>query len=133
MDLGLANKKAIVCASSKGLGKACANSLVREGCDVVINARNEAALAAAAADLRAIDGGQVTMVLADINTAEGRAELLKACPEPDILVNNNAGPPPGDFNHWGPSDWQGALYTSDSRPADYLECCPIALLRLSTR
>ena len=97
MDLGIAGRHAIVCASSRGLGRACAASLAREGCNVVINGRDEAALDATAAELRKVNGGQITAVAADINTAEGRAALLAACSEPDILVNNNAGPPPGEM------------------------------------
>ena len=109
MDLGLHGRQAIVCASSKGLGKACAESLAREGCDVFINAREEATLNATAEELRSLGGGQVTPVVADINTESGRATLLAACPEPDILVNNNAGPPPGEFANWQQNDWQAAL------------------------
>lgn len=117
MDLGLNGRHAIVCASSRGLGRACAAALVREGCNVVINARDEAILAATADELRQAGTAEVTAIAADINTAEGRAALLAACPEPDILVNNNAGPPPGDFANWGPSDWQGALDANLLAPA----------------
>ncbi len=109
MDLGLTGRHAIVCASSRGLGRACAAALAREGCNVVINARDEAQLNATADELRAAGGGEVTAVAADINTAAGREALLSACSEPDILVNNNAGPPPGEFANWGPDDWQSAL------------------------
>ena len=109
MDLGLTGRHAIVCASSRGLGRACAAALAREGCNVVINAREEAQLNATADELRATGGGEVTAVAADINTADGREKLLNACKEPDILVNNNAGPPPGEFANWGPADWQSAL------------------------
>ena len=117
MDLGIAGRHAIVCASSRGLGRACAAALVREGCNVVINGRDETALFAAAEQLREIKGGEVTTVAADINTAEGRAALLAACAEPDILVNNNAGPPPGNFASWGEEDWQGALEANLLAPA----------------
>ncbi len=96
MDLGIAGRKAIVCASSRGLGRACAEALAAAGCEVVINGRDPQALAAAASALRAA-GAKVTPVQADVATAEGQAALLRACPEPDILVNNNAGPPPRDF------------------------------------
>ena len=109
MDLGLTGKQAIVCASSKGLGRACASALVREGCNVVINARNEETLEQTAKALRQLNGGEVTTVAADINTESGRNKLLSACAEPDILVNNNAGPPPGEFSNWGQADWQNAL------------------------
>lgn len=97
MDLGLSGKKAIVCASSQGLGKACAVALAEAGVSVVINGRDPARLKMAADEIRQATGGQVTPVEADITTAEGQARLLSACPEPDILVNNNAGPPFRDF------------------------------------
>ncbi|PCJ70492.1 MAG: 3-oxoacyl-ACP reductase [Rhodobiaceae bacterium] len=109
MDLGLQGKKAIVCASSRGLGKACATALVREGCDVTINGRTEKTLNAAKAEMQALSCGSVTAVLADINTVEGRDLLLAASPEADILVNNNEGPPPGAFQQWGVEEWQAAL------------------------
>jgi 3-oxoacyl-[acyl-carrier protein] reductase len=97
MDLGIAGRKAIVCASSRGLGRACAQALAQAGCDVVINGRDGKALAAATAELKAIGRGQVIPVEADVATAQGQAALLAACPAPDILVNNNAGPPFRDF------------------------------------
>ena len=95
MDLGIKGRKAIVCASSKGLGKACALSLAREGCIVFINGRDTARLADTATELRTATGTQVMPVAADINTADGRNALVAACPDADVLVNNNAGPPPG--------------------------------------
>ena len=109
MDLGLTGRKAIICASSRGLGKACALALAREGADVTINGRSAENLAAAVNDIRAVAKGSVASVLADINTAEGRAELIAACPDADILVNNNDGPPPGNFQNWEEEDWQKAL------------------------
>ncbi|MEQ8282711.1 MAG: SDR family oxidoreductase [Parvibaculum sp.] len=109
MDLGLTGRKAIVCASSRGLGKACAAALAREGVDVVINGRNAETLDGAAHELARTAKGSVTAVGADINTAEGRAALIAACPEADIIVNNNDGPPPGAFQQWDESHWQAAL------------------------
>lgn len=97
MDLGIQGKKAIVCASSRGLGRACALALAEEGVDVVVNGRDETTLLETAEDIRTSTGASVTAVLADLNTPEGRAALLEACPEPDILVNNNGGPPFRDF------------------------------------
>ena len=97
MDLGIAGRKAIVCASSRGLGYACAKALAEAGCEVVINGRSEEKLAAAAAELKKATGGKVIAVTADVASAEGQKALFAACPEPDILVNNNAGPPPRDF------------------------------------
>jgi len=109
MDLGLAGKHAIVCAASKGLGRACAISLAREGCDLVINARTAETLEATAAEIRDATGVQVTTVAYDITTPEGRERVLAACPEPDILINNAGGPPPGDFRDWDRDDWIKAL------------------------
>jgi 3-oxoacyl-[acyl-carrier protein] reductase len=97
MDLGIAGRKAIVCASSRGLGFACAKALAQAGCDVVINGRRQEQVAAAAAELKKVAGGKVIPVSADVVSAEGQKALFAACPEPDILVNNNAGPPFRDF------------------------------------
>lgn len=97
MDLGLKGRSAIVCASSRGLGKACALSLAREGVAVVINGRDEAVLKATRDEIIAATGGHVTAVAADVGTHAGQDALLAACPEPDILVNNNGGPPVKDF------------------------------------
>ena len=110
MDLGLNGKKALVCAASKGLGKACAKALAREGVDVVIVARTAATLAEAAAEIRAAAPGvTVTEVAADITSDAGRDAALAACPHPDILVNNAGGPPPGDFRDWGKDQWMTAV------------------------
>lgn len=109
MDLGIRGKKAIVNAASKGLGKACATSLAREGCDLVISARHVDVLEAAAEEIRGATGANVTAVVADVATDEGQRAVLAACPEPDILVNNCGGPPPGDFRDWSRDDWLKAL------------------------
>jgi 3-oxoacyl-[acyl-carrier protein] reductase len=97
MDLGIAGRAAIVCASSRGLGRACALALAQAGCDVVNKGRDGRTLDATAAELRQATGAKVTAVQCDVATPEGQAALLGACPEPDILVNNNAGPPFRDF------------------------------------
>ncbi len=97
MNLEIAGRKAIVCASSRGLGKACARALAEAGCEVVINGRDAKKLEATAAELASIAGVKVIPIAADVATAEGQKALLAACPHPDILVNNNAGPPPRDF------------------------------------
>src|SRR5690242_17225224 len=97
MDLGIAGRKAIVCASSLGLGRACAKALAEAGCEVVINGRDRDRLAATAEELRKATGAKITAVAADVATPDGQKALLAACPEPDILVNNNAGPPFRDF------------------------------------
>ncbi len=93
MDLGIKGRRAIVCASSAGLGRACALELARAGVDVTINGRDAEKLAATAAAIRAETGVTVTEVVADLSTDAGRGALLAACPDPDILVNNNGGPP----------------------------------------
>jgi 3-oxoacyl-[acyl-carrier protein] reductase len=97
MDLGISGRKAIVCASSRGLGRACALALAEAECEVVINGRDASRLEETAAEIRAATGAKVTAVVADVATPEGQAQLLAACPQPDILVNNNAGPPFRDF------------------------------------
>jgi 3-oxoacyl-[acyl-carrier protein] reductase len=97
MDLGISGRKAIVCASSRGLGRACAQALAAAGCEVVINGRDEETLKATAAALREATGAKIIAVKADVATPEGQAALFAACPEPDILINNNAGPPLRDF------------------------------------
>jgi 3-oxoacyl-[acyl-carrier protein] reductase len=120
MDLGISGRSALVCAASKGLGRGCAEALAREGCHVFIVARGREALEATADEIRR-GGGQVTSIAADLTTPEGRQEALGACPEPDILINNCGGPPPGDFREWGRDDWIRAL--------DANMLAPIALMR----
>ena len=109
MDLGIAGRRALVCAASKGLGRGCAEALAREGVDVTICARTEADVARAAQEIGAAAGRAVTWVACDITTPEGRAAALAACPQPDILVNNAGGPPPGDFRDWDRAAWLRAL------------------------
>lgn len=109
MDLGIDGRKALVCASSQGLGYACALALAQEGCEVFINGRHAERLEFAAQALRAETGASVTPVAADISTEAGRATLLRACPAPDILINNNAGPAPGKLADWDHGAWIGAL------------------------
>ena len=109
MDLGIAGKHAIVCAASRGLGRGCAEALAAEGVNLVINGRTPDTLNATADALRAQYGVDVTAVAADIGSEDGRAAVIAACPEPDILVNNNGGPPPGNWADWGRDDWLGAV------------------------
>ena len=121
MDFGLNGKRALVCAASKGLGRACATALAREGVAVTITARTATTLEETAAAIRAETGAAVTAVAGDITTEAGRAAALAACPDPDILVNNAGGPPPGDFREWEREDWIRAL--------DANMLTPIALVR----
>ncbi len=97
MDLGIRGRKAIVCASSQGLGRGCALGLAEAGVSLVINARNRALLDRTAEEIRQAAHVEVTPVVADVSTREGQQALLAACPNPDILVNNNGGPPFRDF------------------------------------
>jgi 3-oxoacyl-[acyl-carrier protein] reductase len=121
MDLGIAGRKAIVCAASRGLGKGCATALAREGASVVITARSADVLDATAAEIREATGASVTAVPGDITTEEGRAAVLKACPDPDILVNNAGGPPPGDFHDWDREDWIKAVDANMLTPIELIK------------
>jgi 3-oxoacyl-[acyl-carrier protein] reductase len=100
MDLGLTGRKALIMASSRGLGLACATALAREGCLVTLNGRNQAALDEAAESIEAAHGVRPDTVVGDIRTDEGRRAMLAACPAPDILVTNNEGPAPGKLADW---------------------------------
>jgi len=117
MDLEIAGRKAIVCASTQGLGRACATALAREGCVVTINGRSAERAQQIAREITAETGATVHGVGADITTEAGRAALLAACPDADILVNNNAGPPPGKLADWDHDQWLGALESNMLAPA----------------
>ncbi len=117
METGIAGKKAIVCASSRGLGKACAAALAREGAAVVVNGRDAERLDATAAEIRAASGAGVVAVVADLCTEEGRARLVAACPDPDILVTNNGGPMPARFEDCDHATWLAALEQNLLAPA----------------
>ncbi len=122
MDLGIQGRWALVCAASKGLGKGCAQALVREGVNVVVTARGDAALQATAAELVALAPGvQVRAVCGDITTTEGRAAALAACPQVDILVNNAGGPPPGDFRDWDRTAWIAAIDANMLTPIELIK------------
>ncbi len=109
MDLGLKGRKAIVCAASKGLGRGCAEALAAEGVELTICARTKDVLEATAAEIRKSSGAKVTAIACDVTTDEGRKALLAACPNPDILINNAGGPPPGDFKDFSMDDWRAAV------------------------
>jgi 3-oxoacyl-[acyl-carrier protein] reductase len=117
MDLGLSGRRALVCASSRGLGRACATSLAREGVRVVINGRDRERLEETAAAIRAETSAEVTAVVADLCVPGDRERLVAACADADILVNNNGGPPPGRFEDWGHDEWLAALEANLLAPA----------------
>jgi 3-oxoacyl-[acyl-carrier protein] reductase len=121
MDLGIRGKSALVCAASKGLGRACAISLGREGVDLVIVARTRETLEATAEDIRKDSGAKVIAVAADITSEEGRKLALAAAPHYDILVNNAGGPPPGDFRNWTRDDWIKALDANMLTPIELIK------------
>ncbi|RZS52257.1 SDR family oxidoreductase [Sphaerotilus mobilis] len=122
MDLGISGKWALVCGASKGLGLGCAQALAAEGVHVVITARGEANLLAAAAELRARHPGvEVRTVVGDIGTAEGRAAALAAAPQVDILVNNAGGPPTGDFRDWDRETWLRAIDANMLTPIELMK------------
>lgn len=108
MDLGISGRKALVCASSKGLGRACAQALADEGVKVFINGRDEHRLAQTLQEFRKA-GLQATAIAGDVTTDTGRAALLEACPDADILINNNAGPSPRNFVEIEHEDWLAGL------------------------
>lgn len=109
MDLGIAGKRALVCASSKGLGRGCAEALAEAGVNLVMNARGAETLEAVAADIAGKYGVEVVAVAADITTEEGRAKVLAAAGDVDILVTNAGGPPPGTWTDWSRDDFVAAL------------------------
>lgn len=110
MDMGLRGKRAIVCASSRGLGRGCAEALAAEGVDLVINGRDQDTLMQTATEIANAHGVEVTPIAADIATADGQAAVLEAAEgRADILVNNAGGPPPGDYTDWGRDEWLDAV------------------------
>ena len=109
MDLGLSGKRALVCASSKGLGRGCAEALAAAGVDLVMNGRTAETLAETAAAIRAAHGVTVTEVAADVTTENGQAAVLEAAGDLDILVTNAGGPPPGLWSDWTRDDFIAAL------------------------
>ena len=116
MNLELTGRKAIVCASTQGLGRACATALAREGCVVFINGRSAERASKVAAEIANETGATVHGVGADITTEDGRTRLVAACPDADILVNNNAGPPPGKLHDWDHAQWIAALESNMLAP-----------------
>ena len=121
MDLGIAGKWAVVCASSKGLGRACAESLAEASVNLVVNARNSKVLEEAAKSMSDRYGVQVEAVAADVATSEGRTEIFKACANPDILVTNAGGPPAGHWSEWDRDDYIAALDQNMLGPIDMMK------------
>lgn len=121
MDLGIKGRKAIICASSRGLGRACATALAEAGADVVINGRDQATLSATADDIRSATGVNVTAVAADVGTPEGQDALFDACPEPDILVNNNGGPPFRNFKDLSRDDMLAGVTQNMVTPIELIQ------------
>ncbi|MBS0221975.1 MAG: SDR family oxidoreductase [Proteobacteria bacterium] len=121
MDMGIKGRKAIVCAASKGLGKGCAMALAQEGVDLVINARTKSELEVTAEEIRKKTGVKVTAIATDVTSEAGRMQVLAACPEPDIVVNNAGGPPPGDFRDWSRDDWIKAIDANMLTPIEFIK------------
>jgi 3-oxoacyl-[acyl-carrier protein] reductase len=121
MRLGIEGKTAIVCASSRGLGKGSALALAQEGVNVIVNGVTPESVKRAADDIRGRTGVTVTPVVADVATEEGRKRLLAACPNPDILVNNAAGPPSGDFRDFTRAQWLAAIDANMLAPIELIK------------
>ncbi len=121
MDLGITGKRALVCASSKGLGLGCARALAEAGVDLIMNARGAEALEASAAAIRSDFGVNVTTVAVDVTSAEGQAAVLEAAAGVDILVNNAGGPPPGMWTDWDRDDFIAALDANMLTPIAYMK------------
>lgn len=121
MDLGIKGRSAIVCGASRGLGRACAESLAREGVHVLMAARRPDVLEKAADEIRARTGAAVKTVAVDVTTPQGRAMLLSMLPDPDILITNAGGPPPGDFHDWDRDTWIKALDANMLTPIELIK------------
>ncbi len=121
MDLGIKGKKALVCASSKGLGLGCAEALAEAGVNLVMNARGVEALEASAARLRDTYGVEVVTVACDVTSEEGQAAVMEAAQGADILVNNAGGPPPGMWTDWERDDFIKALDANMLTPITFMK------------
>lgn len=120
MDLGITGRTALVCGASKGLGRGCAEALAMEGVHITVIARSPATLEQAVADIRLVARGNVTGIACDITTSEGRVRALAACPQPDILITNAGGPPPGNFRDWSRDDWIAAIDANMLTPIELM-------------
>ena len=121
MDFGLRGRTAIVCAASMGLGRSCAAALGGEGVKLVIVARRREILERAADEIRSATSAETAAIVADVTTKEGRDTILAACPNPDILINNAGGPPPGDFRNWDRDTWIKALDANMLAPIELIK------------
>ena len=128
MDLGIKGKRALVCASSKGLGRGCAEALAAAGCDLVLNARGAEALEQTAEALRRDHGVDVTPVAADITSESGRDRVLAVAGSPDILITNAGGPPPGLWSDWDREDFIAALDANMLTPIALMKACLPAMM-----
>ncbi|HEX8077404.1 MAG TPA: SDR family oxidoreductase [Chthoniobacterales bacterium] len=128
MDYGLKSRTAIVCGASKGLGKGCATALAAEGVRVFIIARQPEPLESAANEIASATGNRPQTVAADVTTEEGRRKLLSACADPDILINNAGGPPPGDFRNWTRDDWIKAIDANMLAPIELMKATIDAMI-----
>ena len=120
MELGIEGRKALVCASTRGLGLACAEALLAEGVTVYVNGRDPGRLDKVLASLSRA-GGNVYGIAADVTTPEGREALLGACSDPDILVNNNSGPSPGQFQSFDRNTWEKAVAANMIAPIELVQ------------
>ena len=123
MDMGISGKKAVICASSKGLGRGCAEALAAEGVNLVINGRNPEVLEVTAAEIRAAYGVDVRTVACDVTTAEGQLLILEGAGQVDILVTNAGGPPPGIWSDWDRDDFIAALDANMLTPIALMKAC----------
>ena len=121
MDLGIAGRRGILLGSSRGLGRACAESIAREGVHVVVNGRTDTDVEAAVAALAATHGVEAAGVVGDSTTAEVHEALLDACPEPDIVLINGQGPPPTPFGRLDDDKWDAAVRQSITGPVGFLQ------------
>ena len=130
MDMGISGKKAVICASSKGLGRGCAEALAAEGVNLVINGRNPEVLEVTAAEIRAAYGVDVITVACDVTTAEGQLLILEGVGQVDILVTNAGGPPPGIWSDWDRDDFIAALDANMLTPIALMKACLPAMMSI---
>ena len=131
MDLGIRDKRALVCGASRGLGRGCAEALAEAGVELVLNARQEDVLEATAADIRATHGVRITTIAADITTEAGRAQVLAGAGDIDILITNAGGPPPGLWSDWNRDDFIRALDANMLTPIALMQALMPAMIARS--